>query len=287
MTSSTSRLNENSKLDEFALSLFACLLIAAGAWSVVGMVYNLIHDSLKIDLGFLGILIGKGLLDRKEHWRKWAVFLAWAGIICSLIIGVLITNAGSQEPIEVKLYGLKLGLELPSYAAFIPLSVWLAFSLWQRSVLTKPSVRCLFTAAGTRGNIGWSALTAMAILFSCVEYTESHLVHRILKSIGHHETTLYVVDAGTGSALNPSVSGPSRSSEQILPKVSFGFKHSDDGISLVNVSWLASGPITLHVSSDGYLTKKVVLNPEHDGEDLRIELESEEVSNKAIDSEKN
>ena len=277
---STNDMNEESKIDQFAIRVFACLLIFGGVDSIVSMVYDLFHDSLNIDFGFLGILIGKGLLERKDFWRKWAVFLAWVGIVCSPIVGVIFLYFGSHEPVE--LCGVKTDIVLPSYLVFILVTAWFAFSLLQRRVLSTQKVRELFSKEGSGRNSWWSTLATIAILFSCIHYSTDHLLHRLLESIGHHEATLYVLDAETGATLNPTVGGPSMSSGQILPKVSFGFTSLGEETTVATVSWLACSPITIHVSSEGYLEKDVVLKPENDGEKLQIKL-TRELSNKVLE----
>jgi hypothetical protein len=277
-------MNDKVKTDEFALRVFACLLIFTGVDSVVGMVYDLFHDSLNVDFGFLGIFIGKGLLERKDIWRKWAVFLAWAGIVCSPVAGAVFAYCGSHQPVE--LYGVKTDILLPSYLVFILLAAWFIFSLWQRKVLAKQQVRNQFTATGNGCNSWWSAIAAIAILFSCVHCSTGHLLHRLLESIGHHEATIHLLDADTGEALNPTIGGPNRASGQIIPKVSFGFRTSKDDTTVATVSWLACNPITINVSSKGYSKQDVVLKPEDDGKELRITLEKVTPSNQAIDSDK-
>ena len=276
-------MNEELKTDEFAIRVFACLLIFGGADSIVSTVYGLFHDSLTVDFGFLGIFIGKGLLERRDFWRKLAVFLAWGGVVCSPIAGLLFAYSGSREPVE--LYGVKTDIVLPSYLIYILLSACFAFSLWQRRVLSKQKVRDSFTTTGNGRNSWWTTISAIALLFSCVHYSEGYLLQRLLESIEHHEATLYVLDADTGESLNPTVGGPSMSSGQILPKVSLGFRSSGDETTVATVSWIACRPITIHVSSEGYLKKDVVLKPQNDGEELRIKLIKDELSNKAIDGD--
>ncbi len=275
-------MNDGSKTDKFAIRLFACLLIFCGVDAIVEMGYGLWHNSLSIDFSFLGILIGKGLLERKDACRKWAVFLAWVGIVSPPVAGALLAYSGSLQPVE--LYGLKT--VFPSYLAFIILGAWFAFSLWQRRVLAKPEVRDLFSTTVKGRDSWWVAIAATAILFFCLHYSTVHFLHSSFESIGHHEATLHVVDVGTGKPLNPTVGGPSMSSSQVLPKVSVGFLRSEGRISAAKVSWVACRPVTVDVSSEGYIEKDVVLKPEDDGEELRIHLEAEESPNKSIESHK-
>lgn len=65
-----------SSLDLFGLRLYAVFLISGGVASVGGMIQGACQGSFSFDLGFLGILIGRGLLMRKKFERAWAVFVA-------------------------------------------------------------------------------------------------------------------------------------------------------------------------------------------------------------------
>jgi len=265
-----------SKSSEFAIRVFACLFILAGVESIFGMIYGLFQRNLRIDFTVLGIFIGKGLLDRKELWWKWAVFLAWLGIVFTPLFSAIYALIPAEHSAEVM--GLDVSMFVPSYTVYILLAVFFAFSLWQRRVLAKPEVRGAFTEEGGERNAWFSVIVAFAILVSCIGYGRTYLMRRILESIGHYEATIQVFDARTGERLNPAVISQGRSPGQIFPQVSYSATPSRDGFITLTVSWLAYSPIIFHISSEGYGEKHVILTPDRDGKILRIELEQEEAS---------
>lgn len=258
-----------SKRDEFAIRIFACLLIVAGADSLCGMAYALFNGSIHIDFSFLGLLIGMGLLERKEVWRKWAVFVAWLGMIASPVTAALLAHVAPDHSIEF--CGIETGIVLPLYWILILSGAWFAFSFWQRSVLEKQDVKAQFTPTG-QGSHPWATvITVMALLFSVLHYSHTHLCRTLVQSIQHYDTTLQVVDANTGEPINPTLSGPIMPSDKILPKLFFGTATSENGTSLTTVQSLACKPVTIQVSSKGYKEKDVPLGQY--GRTIRVELE--------------
>lgn len=269
------------KNNEFAVRVFAILLILAGIDSLAAMVLDLFRGNLNVDLGVLGLLVGKGLLLRKERWRKWAVFLAWAGIVCAPLFGIIIAlPGGTVEPIE--LFGVDTGTFLPAYVGYLMLGVWFAFSLWQRAVLTSREARSLFTEEGEVHSSWWPVIVAVGVVITVLDHSERHLARSLLESIDHHEVTIQTVDAESGELLNPRVTQLGGFSGKVFPKTTYSSWQSNEGGMVVGVEWLAPGPITIHLAADGYAEKEVVLGPKVDRQVLRVELQAVETGNDGL-----
>jgi hypothetical protein len=72
------------------LRIVAALFIAAGAASLVKMAAALMNGNFVLDLEFIGIPIGHGmLLGRKSSWR-WALFFAGLGLLIAMAVIVAI-----------------------------------------------------------------------------------------------------------------------------------------------------------------------------------------------------
>lgn len=271
-------MERESSTDRFAVRLFACLLILSGVDAVVDMLYGVFHGSLDLDLGFLTIFVGKGLLERREIWRKWAVALAWVGIVGAPIAGVVLVVIGPGD--SIRLHGVDIGTRLPSVLAYALLASCLALGLWQRRVLSKEAVKAAFAASGRPGpeSSWWTAIAAVAVVASCGGLASRHVLQTVLDTVEHHAVTIHAVDADTGEPLTPWFAGPARVPGQKLPKAAYGTGSSEDGTRSMELSWIACRPITIRVSAEGHVAKDVVLPPEDGRSVVRVELEREESS---------
>lgn len=76
-----------SSLPPRHLCIAAALLIAAGVGAVIHTVASLIAGRFYIDVGFIGIGIGYGILIGRASSRKWALFFAIAGLVVTVLVG--------------------------------------------------------------------------------------------------------------------------------------------------------------------------------------------------------
>ncbi len=273
-----------SSLDLFGLRLYAVFLIYGGVASVGGMIQGAFQGSFSFDLGFLGILIGRGLLMRKASERAWAVFVAWCGIILIPVGGILYIFSGDEPE-------LILGLELPGQAILFAVHVYavalFAFSLWMRKVLAKEAVRKTFSDEGEASDGWWLVFLVIAVLnagtFLVVTSLHQHVVDRTFDQLEHHEAIVEVVDPDMG-ILKPHVisRGSSMQYQQKLPRISHQFWPDEFDITRVRFSWISTGPVEVTVGADGYVPKDVRLTGGNDGETIRVELVREKKTSDSV-----
>ncbi|MCX6848439.1 MAG: hypothetical protein NTY98_05930 [Verrucomicrobia bacterium] len=76
-----------SSLPPRHLCIAGALFIAAGVGAVIHIVASLIAGRIFFDFGFIGIGIGYGILIGRASSRKWALFLAIAGLVGTVLFG--------------------------------------------------------------------------------------------------------------------------------------------------------------------------------------------------------
>lgn len=76
-----------SSLPPRHLCIAGALFIAAGVGAVIHIVESLIAGHIFFDFGFIGISIGYGILIGRASSRKWALFLAIAGLVGTVLFG--------------------------------------------------------------------------------------------------------------------------------------------------------------------------------------------------------
>jgi hypothetical protein len=273
-----------SSLDLFGLRLYAVFLIYGGVASVGGMIQGAFQGSFSFDLGFLGILIGRGLLMRMEFWRAFAVFVAWCGIILIPLSGVLYAFVGG-EPVLI------LGLEPPGQAIVFAMYVYsvavFAFSLWMRKLLASEVIRKSFSDEGERSDGWWLVFLVIAALntgtFLVVTSLHQRIVDRTFDQLECHEAIVEVVDPDMG-ILKPHVisRGSSMQYQQKLPRISHQFWPDEFDITRVRFSWISTGPIEVTVGAGGYVPKDVRLTGGNDGETIRVELVREKKTSDSV-----
>ena len=258
-------IDRETPLQLVAIRLFAILLIAGGVGAIVMMVYRLLTGAIYIDFGFLGLVIGKGLLERKELWRKWAVFVAWLGIICTPLIAVLLVRGHVDWHWSLAGIHFDLWPSLPTMATL--LTGLLVFCLWQQWVLTRTSVKKSFSSCGAKNN--WWIPIAIASLVVCgMDAIQEAMTDQLFRSITPYEVTIEAFDAKTGRPLNPTIHPPSVSGKQIFPKMSYKAKGQR-----WNVSGIGSRPIEVGVSAEGYHEQKITMERAENARTLRVDLE--------------
>jgi hypothetical protein len=269
-----------SWLDLFGLRLYAVFLIYGGVAAVGGMIQGAFQGSFSPDLGFLGILIGRGLLMRMEFWRAWAVFVAWCGIILIPVGGILYIFSGDEPE-------LILGLEPPGqtivFAVYVYAVALFAFSLWIRKILAKEAVRKTFSDEGEASDGWWLVFFVIAGLNAgtllVVTSLHQRVVDRTFDQLEYYEAIVEVVDSD-GRALNPTVhSMGSAAQHRNIPRISSDFLHDESGVTRVQYSWLSTGPIEVTVSAECHLPKNVQLTGMNDGETIRVVLTREDWAN--------
>ena len=261
-------MNKVTPVQMFAIRLYAILLIVVGVGAVVEIASGFFNDSWYLNfIGFLGIFIGKGLLDHREIWRKWAVFVAWLGILSLLAVFALAFLTG-MEP-QWTIAGFQV---YPSPSVYFVGLLWAAlflFLLWQQWILTRPSVIESFSARGEKSN--WWLPIAAASLVVCGLYAmQDTMTNRLLHSIRHYAVRVEAFDASTGDRLTPWIHLSTSGTNQVFsgPTIK-GLKGAQE------VSAIGNRPIKIGVSAEGYREKTITITTSNSDKTIRVELERE------------
>lgn len=124
-----------------SLKVVAGLFIFGGACSAIEVVVSLMHGSIDINFGVLGLFIGPGLLRFSRRWRTCALVFLWIALIGVPIIELLfMTHHG---PLDFKVFGQKIGHAAKEFG-MAAAAVAFALALWQYRVLVRPDIRELF-----------------------------------------------------------------------------------------------------------------------------------------------
>ena len=276
--------SRESAIDRFGLRLYAVLLISAGVASIGEMVLGLFQDRLYIDLSFLGIFIGRGLLARSATWRAWAVVVAWLGILAAPV-GIVVLAV--VQPLEYNAFGIKTEWPTLWYAGFVFLAIQLAVCLWFRRILAKPTVRETFTEKG-QGSDGWWLVIAFvsllawggtAVLASIHEDLIEWECETIRREVTHSgEATIELVDEASGEVLSPTCSSyPANYDAKnklaaMFPIVTVGFRVTGDGKADIHVSWVGRESFSIEVGAEGYQEKEISIGRDDDGKTIQVKL---------------
>jgi len=124
----------------FSVRIIARTYIVCGVLSAVDILIELARGEINLNLGVLGIFIGRGLLKRKNGWRRCAVVLSRFSLACGgLTVLVAIPLALISKLAHTS------GQSLASfYASIFVMVALLAFSVWQYRVLTRSDIEALF-----------------------------------------------------------------------------------------------------------------------------------------------
>lgn len=121
------------------LKIVAWVFIFGGICAAIQVVVLLLAGHININLGVLGIFIGRGLLRLNRRSLAWAMFFTWFSLILTPIIIVI----SLFTPGTLEVFGLTLGKVSPAFSFIFGVAAF-ALVYWQYTVLTKPQIRQLF-----------------------------------------------------------------------------------------------------------------------------------------------
>jgi hypothetical protein len=124
-----------------SLVVVAVLFILGGASAVFEAIIALLHGSVDLNFGVLGLFIGPGLLRFSRGWRTCALVFTWLGLLGLPIIAVMFLI--SSLPLDITVVGQKVGNLSKFIGVFAGVTIF-ALTVWQYRVLTRPDVRRLF-----------------------------------------------------------------------------------------------------------------------------------------------
>ncbi|MCP4645338.1 MAG: hypothetical protein GY851_33150 [bacterium] len=123
------------------LKVVAYLFILGGVLAVLEVLMALLHSSINLNFGVLGLFVGPGLLRLSRGWRTCGLVLIWIGMVGIAIVGVLML--GYSGPIDFTLFGAKVGY-VPKGVGVVMCMLLFGLLVWEYYVLTRPDVRRLF-----------------------------------------------------------------------------------------------------------------------------------------------
>jgi hypothetical protein len=172
------------------LRCIAVLLIVQGTVSVVHFVAGFFRSEFVIDFGFVSILLGSGLLARRNGVRKFLMVVSLLAVVCMTIVWIRLQFFGSTSRIPYEPEWLTVSrLVLAS-----GLSVGLVLGLRYKSVIhwfEAEGNRCMTHSGWT-----WPIVFATAIFAGIYETSEGLLRHRLNHLYSVH-TRFKFVDSTT------------------------------------------------------------------------------------------
>ena len=124
-----------------ALKIVAGLFILSGVWAILTILGAMLQGRIYINLGVIGLFVGLGLLGLRPGWRTCALVLLWIAMVAAPFVGLLMLFR--RDPIDVVVFGRKVGQAPGPFGLFIPTVIFL-LAFWQYRVLTRPDIRALF-----------------------------------------------------------------------------------------------------------------------------------------------
>ena len=240
------------------LRLAAILSIAFGTVSIVDMVAMFFRGHLWLDFGFVGILIGRGLLMRRQSSRSWAITLSGIGLLFISAIASWGLYSGRLQ------FATREHLWLSGMSLLLLLLVCATIFFGLRSA----SVREWFRAESSEriDSFGWTApLVLVSALFASASAIRDSIKETSLAGLFPVHTQFEFSDASTGGPIDfigYSSEPPLFSTGQrapLAPRISFGTATNSKGL-LVKLGGLSGRPVDLTFTSKGYEPVKYKLD---------------------------
>jgi hypothetical protein len=125
------------------LMVAAWIFIAFGVLAAGEMAWALFHGRLSLNIGVIGIWIGRGLLRMNPTARYWAlVVLSLQLILAGVVTLLIVANRGGV--VRFGAIGLTADTHLTQVIALGLTTVAVTLNAWQLWVLTRPHIRQLF-----------------------------------------------------------------------------------------------------------------------------------------------
>ncbi|HAK95419.1 MAG TPA: hypothetical protein DCM87_10535 [Planctomycetes bacterium] len=256
----------SESLPSRAVCISGALSVAIGVGAIVHMLAGILDGGFVFDLGIVGIPIGYEILLGRRSARAWALLFSAVGIAVVIAAGAIMTYmiiaAGEAPDIPELVFGGMAG------------SVFLAGCVYVQIALRAASAREWFQApkrdTAAAGRIAWS-VTAVAVVFLVLLYAADLRRTATVEALYSFDTVVIPCDAETGDRL-PSIGCPGMTRHRgELPKVEWTARVASDMKSEARVRGIATRPVKLTISSEGYEDAVVTVTPDSKKE-MRIAM---------------
>ena len=234
------------------LVLVAFLAIFVGMESVVRLVFGLFEDAFRLDFGFVGIVMGCGLLGGGQNFRFWSrVYVGL--IICALGIGLVFLV-------------LEWGDEIQWYVV-VRTVLYMGCGVYAFVVLCRREAREWCEQEGRNGELvkRWKWVALVFSLLVAVS-SQAHVGQEADKreSLYVVDTTIIVYDEVSGEEVSSFSLGTDDGEHDHL-------RYSSNAGGRISVSGYAYGEVKVRISHDEYWSEEVILDAESPVE-LRVGL---------------
>lgn len=202
----------------FCVRLIAVVLIFLGANAISKMVVSLMFsDWATFDLWFLGIFLGKELVEQNNICRKIVMILAWLGIIRCLFGAICFTFFGETLPVDI--LGYDTGYSYPPHIILMGVLFLLVFFAGTAYLLHRPGVRAAFIALKTTTPCKnwWLPLTIVMLIYTGQDNAGDYYMRQQLQKLNHYTAKVKVIDAETGVPVNATLSYDWRKNDKNSP----------------------------------------------------------------------
>lgn len=238
------------------VQIAAALAITSGVGSVVSMTYALVCGRISIDMGFIGIPIGFGLLTGKSSSRFWAQLGSLLGLLAYGILFFVSLWRNTRSPTgfgAVEQVVLNLHLLLSAFACAF---VFIALG-WERSKVWFNQPQIDQRNPRTLGLI--VVVVAGYLLIS--QAATDYLTIKTLQKLFYFETKVTPVDDQSGQPLS-TISNESATSSKydVLPKIMVSYGFGAPNQCYLEAKGIAAHPYVMKLSSPGYESATVAIS---------------------------
>jgi hypothetical protein len=253
------------------LCIAGALFIAYGAGSVVKTLSNLIEGRFSVEIGFVLIPIGYGILIGRASSRKWALFFTIAGLVGAVIGGALMLHGhwtGSER------------LPYPdSVSTLFDLVLSWAFCLYVSITLTRSGHREWFAAEKedrtAAKSVTWAVAVVALVLFSSqhVAAWRNREMYEKPRPFRVRVTPYNAVDGKglTAFGFKSDTISPKPDSKTKLPKVEVTYLNGKDGPQF-EFHGVAAQPFEVTIHADGFADKPLTLTGKSEF-DIRLPMQ--------------
>ncbi len=241
------------------LCIAGALFIAFGAGSVPSSIAKLIEGRFFIDIGFVLIPIGYGILIGRDSSRKWALFLSILGFVGSAIaVGCTLHEPwaeGNRLPYPDRVSTLFKSLLSGGCFLYVIITLtrrghseWFAAEKEDRSAAK---------------SLAWAVAVVAGFLFTLQHVTE-WMNREIYETAMPFRTRVTPYNALNGKGLtsysyDSDAVSRSKDSKSKLPKVNVSYIGGDDG-PYIEFYGMAAQPFEVTLHSDGFQDKTLTLS---------------------------